>query len=295
MNQFHSNHSLISPTAKLVAWWRSYSDIPYAKESSELSHAYTAVHKMMAPLQITPEQTLWGAPILEIRYKSLLREIKKSGIKQVMELASGISLRGLTMTADPTIRYIETDLPGITQEKLRLVETITGKSANSVRPNLIFAEANVLNPLDLDKAAEGLDPKKPVAIIHVGLLQYFSRQEKIEATHNIKSLLKKYGGVWITPDFDFRASMAQWGKMSPDTEKVLSAIAEATGRAMLSEAFENEIEFREFLTAEGLQAERIPQFDESIKVTSASATNIPPAVLDMVKTSLILWKITLKS
>ena len=295
MNQFHSDHSLISPTAKLVAWWRSYSDIPYAKESSELSHAYTAVHKMMAPLQITPEQTLWGAPILEIRYKSLLREIKKSGIKQVMELASGISLRGLTMTADPTIRYIETDLPGITQEKLRLVETITGKSANSVRPNLIFAEANVLNLLDLDKAAEGLDPKKPVAIIHEGLLQYFSRQEKIEATHNIKSLLKKYGGVWITPDFDFRASMAQWGKMSPDTEKVLSAIAEATGRTMLSEAFENETEFLGFLTSEGLQAERIPQFDESIKVTSASAANIPPAVLDMVKTSLILWKITLKS
>lgn len=294
MNQFHSDHSLISPTAKLVAWWRSYSDIPYAKESSEISHAYAAVHKMMAPLQITPEQTLWGAPILEIRYKSLLREIKKSGIKQVMELASGISLRGLTMTADPTVRYIETDLPGITQEKLRLVETITGKSANSVRPNLIFAEANVLNPVDLEKAAERLDPKKPVVIIHEGLLQYFSRQEKIKATHNIKSLLKKYGGVWITPDFDFRASMAQWGKMSPDTEKVLSAIGEATGRAMLSEAFENEIEFREFLAAEGLQAERIPQFDESIKVTSASAANIPPAVLDMVKASLTLWKITLK-
>ena len=107
--------------------------------------------------------------------------------------------------------------------------------------------------------------------------------------------MKKYGGVWITPDFDFRASMAQWGKMSPDTEKVLSAIAEATGRTMLSEAFENETEFLGFLTSEGLQAERIPQFDESIKVTSASAANIPPAVLDMVKTSLILWKITLKS
>ncbi len=293
MNQFNADHSLISPTAKLVAWWRSFSDIPYAKESSDLSHAYAAVKEMMAPHGIAPEQTLWGAPILEIRYKSLFREIKNSGIKQVLECASGISLRGLAMTTDPTIRYIETDLPGITQEKMRIVETITGKPANDVRPNLIFAEANVLDVTDLDKAAAYLDPKKPVAIIHEGLFHYFSRKEKIAATRNIKSLLKKFGGAWINPDFEFQSTISDWTQISADSKKVLSAIAEATGRAMLSEAFENEHEFKDFLKSEGLQCERILQFSAGMQISTAKATSVPEAMLDALRKSLVLWKITL--
>ena len=289
---FHPDHSRISPTAKLVAWWRTFSDIPYAKQVSELSDAYQAVRDMLDPMGVDPAQTLWGAPLLEIRYKSLMREIKSSGYKQVLELASGIALRGLAMTADPACAYVETDLPGITREKLKIVEAITGKAANEVRANLHFVEANVLNMKELDAATAKLDPDKPVVIVHEGLLQYFSRAEKIQATRNIKAILRRFGGIWITPDFDFRETVAEWGKVGSDAAgKMLEAIAQATGRAMLSEAFENEKEFLAFLASEGLEGERVRQCDADMKVSSEKTSGITPDIMRTLAQGLHLWKI----
>ncbi len=290
--EFHSDHSRISQTAKLVAWWRTYSDIPYAKEVSDLSNAYQAVKDMLAPMGVDPSETTWGAPILEIRYKSLMREIAISRCKQVLELASGIALRGLAMTKDPACIYVETDLPGITREKLKIVEAITGCEANKFRPNLHFSEANVLNMDELDSATSRFDPAKPVAIVHEGLLQYFSRAEKIQATRNIKAILKRFGGVWITPDFDFRATMAEWSKIgSGAAGKMLEAIAQATGRAMLSEAFENERELIAFLKSEGLAGERVPQWDPGMNVSSEKASGINPDIMKALIQSLQLWRI----
>lgn len=290
---FHPDHSLISPTAKLVAWWRTFSDIPYANDAARLSSAYEAVRAMLDPLGIDPSLTLWGAPILEIRYKGLMREIRNSGCSQVLELASGISLRGLAMTSDPNLTYIESDLPGITREKLGIVEAITGQSAATIRPNLHFVAANVLENAELDAVTAILDPAKPVAVVHEGLLQYFSRAEKIQATRNIKAILKRFGGVWITPDFDFRTTLAEWGKMGGEASKMLEAIAEATGRAMLSEAFENEKEFVAFLASEGMKGERIPQWDPTMHVSSEPTSGIAPEVMQTLKQGLHLWKIRL--
>lgn len=288
---FHPDHSLISPTAKLVAWWRTFSDIPYAREVSDLSHAELAVREILDPMGIDPAKTTWGAPLLEIRYKSLMREIRDSGCRQVLELASGIALRGLAMTVDPAFTYVETDLPGITGEKMKIVEAITGKEANQVRPNLHFVEANVLNKTELEAATKMLDPSKPVVIVHEGLLQYFSREEKITATRNIKAILERFGGVWITPDFDFRSTLTEWGKMGSDATRMLAAIAQATGRAMLSEAFENQDDFLAFLKAEGLRGECVAQWDPAMKVSSEKASGITPEIMKALRQGLQLWRI----
>ncbi len=58
------------------------------------------------------------APILEARYKSIVHLIRSSGTTQVLELASGFSLRGLAMSENSDLVYVDTDLPGIREEKV---------------------------------------------------------------------------------------------------------------------------------------------------------------------------------
>ena len=43
---------------------------------------------------------------------------------QVLELASGYSLRGLDLTRSSTIRYVETDLPDVVATKLALLDDV---------------------------------------------------------------------------------------------------------------------------------------------------------------------------
>ncbi|MEY4631920.1 MAG: hypothetical protein RIQ81_2040 [Pseudomonadota bacterium] len=291
---FPADHSLISPTAKLVAWWRSFSDIPYATEVAGLAGARDTVEAMLAKAGVTPDQTHWGAPVLELRYKSLMREIKESGCKQVLEIASGIALRALVMTADPAIQYIETDLPGITREKVEIVHKIIGSDPMTFRSNLRFAEANALDMPGLERAVEGFDQEASLAIVHEGLLQYFSRAEIEAMTRNMAGLLRRFGGVWISPDFELRSGLAAWRQAGPEVAKVLDAIKEATGREMLEGAFESGEELRAFMDSEGLVVERVPQMSPGIEISSAASSGIPPEFLEKILASMTLCRIRLK-
>ena len=62
--------------------------------------------------------------MFEARYKSLTQLIIQSAASQVLELASGYSLRGLDLTRSDAIRYVETDLPDVVATKVSLLEDL---------------------------------------------------------------------------------------------------------------------------------------------------------------------------
>jgi hypothetical protein len=95
------NFDKISVTAKLAAYMRQYSDIPFAAEIALHIGAAEAFEQLLHDHQIRPADLLWYAPIFEVRYKSIVEVIRQMGVTQILELASGISLRGLAMTQDP--------------------------------------------------------------------------------------------------------------------------------------------------------------------------------------------------
>jgi O-methyltransferase involved in polyketide biosynthesis len=290
----HTDHSRISPTAKLVAWWRAKTDIPWAAEVAEYSKALETVESMLSKLGVDSHETLWGAPILEMRYKSLISQIRQSGVHQVLELASGLALRGLAMTEDENLFYIETDLPEITKEKIAIVERITGKPANSIRRNLIFASANALNWDELAEVIKRFQPEQPVAIVHEGLVHYLHRPEIERLTENIRRILNRHGGIWLTPDFEFREHRENMRSIAPRAERVFKAIGEATGRELMSDAFTTEGEFQDFMSSEGFSCARIKQFDGSYHLSSATVSGLPETVLDTLKSYLTLWRIKLE-
>jgi O-methyltransferase involved in polyketide biosynthesis len=137
-------------------------------------HAEDVFNEFLQGTDLTPEFLNWAAPLAEARYKSVVSAIKREGITQVLELASGLSLRGLAMTEDPEYTYVETDLPGITEEKQQILSIIKSNQALRERQNLFFHAVNILEFPQISSAIRHFEPSRPVAVIHEGLFQYLS-------------------------------------------------------------------------------------------------------------------------
>src|SRR5664280_188781 len=116
------NYEKISLTAPLAAYMRQFSDIPFASDVAELLHSREVFEALLLGQQMTPEDLLWYAPIFELRYKSVTEAIRRSGSYQVLELASGLTLRGLAFTRDARYTYIESD--SVSYTHLRAHETV---------------------------------------------------------------------------------------------------------------------------------------------------------------------------
>src|SRR6185436_5762792 len=103
----------ISVTAKLSAYYRKFSDIAFAAEVASLIGAEDAFAEIVRNHGLEPDKLTFYAPMFEARYKSITQLIRTSGASQVLELACGYSLRGLDLTRDSSLSYVETDLPDV--------------------------------------------------------------------------------------------------------------------------------------------------------------------------------------
>jgi O-methyltransferase involved in polyketide biosynthesis len=120
--------SLISVTAKVAAYYRQFSDIPFAAEVAKRVGADEAFERILREHGLERDKLTFYAPMFEARYKSITQVILQSGASQVLELASGYSLRGLDLTRHHQLWYVETDLP----ERVRLREAIMGVTQRQV-------------------------------------------------------------------------------------------------------------------------------------------------------------------
>lgn len=219
------DYEKISVTAKLTAFLRTFSDIPYSQELSDKSNA----KEETATLRVGKEEQMnYRAPQFEARYKLVTSIIEDLGIKQVLEIASGLSARGLVLTRDSDVKYIETDLASIIKEKEAIAKSILIDEGEVSRSNLIFQVASAFNPDEL-KNALALFSKDTVAIVSEGLLTYLNREELERLSASLHEILSKHDGLWITdiPTNAFTKSLSQqgiWdtGKGSGDMEKQLN-------------------------------------------------------------------------
>lgn len=192
-----SAHKKISFTAWVVAHGRIYTDIPFSNEIYEQLKILAAEQRELVPPEGTLDATV--APLFEARYKLSNKFLKQSGASQILELAAGFSPRGLELSADTRRKIIQIDLPDVTEQMRRISEEIM-RQQNFRRDNLFFETGSVLNLQDLQTAVRRFDPNSPIAIIAEGLLRYLSFEEKEIVAKNVLSLLRQFGGVWITPD-----------------------------------------------------------------------------------------------
>ncbi len=123
--------------------------------------------------------------------------LRTSGAEQVLELAAGLSRRGVTFTADPRIAYFEIDYPEVIATKRALLErTAYGRSAVR-RTNFHLAGADVLTA-----SLDALCPPSSGAlfVIAEGLVMYLDADAQRTLGRSVASRLAASGGTFV---FDF--------------------------------------------------------------------------------------------
>lgn len=280
------NYEKISLTAKLAAYMRQFSDIPFAKDVALHIKAQQAFESLLRDNDMQPEDLLWYAPIFEVRYKSIAAAIRKSGIRQVLELASGLSLRGLAMTQEPDIMYVESDLEELTAEKAILVDEIRRQYRLTQHGNLHLMVANALDQNELRVAVENFRHDQPIVVVNEGLFQYLSAGEMKTVALNIRELLREFGGIWITPDFSLKEHVLE---VSEQQRRFRSAVAAATERKLYNHTFENSEQLEAFFDGLGLQAQVLNQLDVAPDAVSLETLKLPHRILDRAKPRLRLW------
>ncbi|HEY4012567.1 MAG TPA: class I SAM-dependent methyltransferase [Polyangiaceae bacterium] len=187
--------STISPSAKGLLVMKSRTGLPYAKEAADLlwgERGAEAARAEMAKVPSLDRLTLH----FENRYRSLDEALRTSGATSIIEIASGLSFRGLAMTAAEATHYVDTDLPEMAATKAELVAKLQkGPLVGTLR-------VMPLNALDGDSFAAAVDgmPPGPITVIHEGLLVYLDDAEKTVLAANVRDALLARGGAWITAD-----------------------------------------------------------------------------------------------
>lgn len=203
-------------TADGVAYRRTFTDLPFAKEIFEiLQRTNPMSDEAMERAGMSGRNLI---PFFEARYLMTDKIIAEGGFTQIVELASGLSGRGMHMTQNPAIDFIEVDLA----EKIALKQKIVAQIAPH-RSNLHFIPGNVTEGSTFQSIAYLLRGEKTV-IECAGLLRYLSRIGQRFAGAYIWSLAKMHGGIWITPDLEFReyelatpAGRERYEKMATET------------------------------------------------------------------------------
>jgi O-methyltransferase involved in polyketide biosynthesis len=245
------SYERISPTAKLTAYLRTFSDIPFAKELAAESGAEKAFLDLS---EESAKSMVRLAPYWEARYKGTNQILAEHGITQILEIAAGLSPRGLEMTRDPKIIYAVTDLPQILEEERMIADRILVK-LNNHRPHLYYRAVNALDMESLSAAMAIFKDNKATAIIAEGLLPYFSRRENETLADNIRESLRRYGGIWIATDVQTKQYLQKVSQIAEQTGKRVASISDSTGTDIESNLFIDDADIEQFFNKAGFRME----------------------------------------
>jgi len=172
--------SRISPTAHYTGHvWARHELGPRELSSFEGAAAYWSIQPVMTALGRAGRATLEDALLARhAAIDSLLRSlVHEHDVGQVVELAAGMSPRGLVLTEElgPYLRYIEADLPAMARLKRDRLARF-----GELRAGHDVADVDVLDPLgpaSIRTIMDALDPQVTTAVVTEGLVPYLSRAQ----------------------------------------------------------------------------------------------------------------------
>lgn len=144
---------------------------------------------------------LWVGRLLDRRHAPLAPSVlhrlalidallQRAGARRVLELACGLSRRGVALTADPRVDVVQVDLPPIVRARAELLGRTEAGRAVLARPNLRTVAADVAT-VDLGAVA----PAGPdLFVVAEGLLMYLDAQAQASLWRRVCTLLRARGG-----------------------------------------------------------------------------------------------------
>lgn len=234
----------VSVTALVPAFARGeYTQIPWAKEM------LTVLRDRGATLSDSPwsHGTRGYASLFEARFRAVTRLVEEKGATQVLELAAGLSPRGMEL-AQRGLVYVEADLAESMTLKREIVTAILG----SVPEGLHLCGASVIDRTELLACCSPFVSERPVAVTTEGLLRYLTFEEKTHLAANVHEILRRYGGWWITPDIHLRS----WAQRQSPTYR--QSELQTLGRNLDSNYFADLVHAQEFFERCGFVVESRP-------------------------------------
>ncbi len=193
--------STISPSAYSLLVMRSQADLPFARRAAELLLGPDRLAAEIARLSAIAGAELRREQFAE-RYRSVDTLLAGAAATRILEIAGGLSFRGLVLAQREPVVYVDTDLPAMIESKTRLVAALgPGALAGELRLRALDA----LDPEGFRAAVAELPPGA-IAIVNEGLLMYLDADEKQRLAGNIRDALRARGGVWITADIYLRGA-----------------------------------------------------------------------------------------
>ena len=170
-------------------------NIPFARQTAELISAPEKYDGDFSKMDLVSQLR---TAHFEQRYWSVDQLLAELSNHNILELSSGFSFRGLAITSEKDIHYIDTDLPEIIASKKELIKGLDPGNGD-VNGKL---ELLPLNALDEERFHEVVNrfAAGPIVIVNEGLLMYLDRKEKESLCNIIHDILKERGGYWITAD-----------------------------------------------------------------------------------------------
>lgn len=279
------SYEKISQTALLTAYPRIFTDIRFSKEIfDELERARKEKGLSEVPAELKVPKL---APELEARYKLVDRLLRQNSANQILEIAAGLSPRGMERSKDSSIEYVEVELPNMLKEK----KAIAGKLIK-VPGNLHFEEGNALNLDDLRKATSYFQKDKKITVVNEGLLRYLNFEEKAAVARNIHILLETFGGAWITSDITLKKFLQAQNVTMPGKNQ---KIAKLTGIKIDQNRFENEEEAQKFFGNLGFIIERHSLLEIQNELVSPRRLNISQKEVEIMIGSAVIYVMRLTS
>lgn len=238
----------VSSTALIPAFARGeYTSIPWAKEILAFLRSHGAT---LSEGQWSEDAARAFAPVFEARFRAVTRAIAEKGATQVLELAAGLSPRGMDL-AGQGIVYVETDLAESVIRKREIVTAILG----AIPMSLHLRAASAIDRSKLLECCSPFVTGRPVAVTTEGLLRYLTFEEKALVARNVHEILQPYGGWWITPDVHLRSLPQR------QTEAYRQQERESLGRDLDGNYFEDLDHAQRFFEGLGFAVDSRPLFE----------------------------------
>jgi len=187
----------VIPTAWGVAFRRTLTDIPLSQDIFNVFDKKLTDQVNRSKLEQLVRPKL--APFIEARYLLIQKLLQENWTNQIIELASGLCPRGILLTENEDINYVEIDFPLVIEQKRMIIEELVDQGKINHRTKLRLVAGDLLDP-DVIDAAATIFQHGPITIINEGLMRYQWFDKKAVLSRNNFRLLKRFGGTWITPD-----------------------------------------------------------------------------------------------
>jgi O-methyltransferase involved in polyketide biosynthesis len=194
----------ISPSARNILMVRSQTGLPYAREAAVRLYGETEVNKVADDIAANPD-AYKRMRHFDIRARSIDQALAARGATCVLELAGGLSFRGLALCQRGDVTYVDTDLPDMIATKRELVAAL----CPSVPPGYRLEALDATDATAMTALVDSL-PAGPLTIVNEGLLVYLGEAEKTALCATILGVLRARGGAWVTADIYVRTEQTMY-------------------------------------------------------------------------------------